>query len=277
MAEALAIGFDLPFDAAIAAAVSRGVSLPDVYYGQLQGVARQLAFSIAGIAAYDQLQAVRDSLAKAMASGQSFKEWKATAAVQALGLPKHRVENIWRTNLQGNYMRGRWEQFVRNADRRPYLMYDAINDSRVRPSHLAMDGVIRRWDDPLWRTHSAPAGFRCRCSMISLSESQAKARSGFKPDGTGTGLNKQPTMPDGTPAQPDPGWDYNPFGDRLAPILAAVENRQAAGNASSVMLEAVRGAITAALTELFNEWVSDHGRTEAEAMWRKYFGDRALP
>jgi len=158
--EPLSISFDTPFDEAIAAATTRGVVLPDVYYGLLTGVARQLAFSIAGIAAYDQLQAVRDSLARAMATGQSFREWKKGVAVEALGLPAHRIENIWRTNLQGNYMRGRWEQFVRNADRRPYLIYNAINDTRVRPSHLAMDGIIRRWDDPLWRVWSPPAGYR---------------------------------------------------------------------------------------------------------------------
>lgn len=56
----------------------------------------------------------------------------------------------------------------------------------------------------------------CRCSLISLTEEQAHARSGFDKDGKGTGLNKIPELPDGGGmAQPDKGWDYNPFEDRM--------------------------------------------------------------
>lgn len=133
-----------------------------------------------------------------------------------LNLPKHRIETIWRTNLQGNYMRGRWEQFTRNTELRPYLLYDAINDSRTRPSHLAHDGVIRPVHDPFWKAgHTPPLGYNCRCSLISLSEAQARARSGFNANGEGLGLNKVPTNEDGRPAQPDPGWAYHPFADGL--------------------------------------------------------------
>lgn len=156
----ISIGFNVPFHEAIAAAKQRGVVLPDIYYGELQGIARQLAFSIAGVASLDQLQAVKDSLHAAMDKGVSFKDWKKTITVQSLDLPDHRLDNIWRTNLQGNYMRGKWEQFQRNAEKRPFLMYDAINDSRVRPSHLSMDGTIRRMDDPFWKSHSPPNGYR---------------------------------------------------------------------------------------------------------------------
>lgn len=220
MTKPLAIGFDVPFEEAISAAVSRGVVLPDVYYGELQGVARQLAFSIAGIAAHDQLQAVRDSLTNALTSGQSFNSWKKSAAAQNLGLPNHRLDNIWRTNLQGSYQRGRWEQITQNAELAPYVMYDAINDSRVRPSHLAMDGVIRRWDDPWWKTRAPPNGYRCRCSVVTLTESDAMRRSD-----PGRGLNKIPHLENGIPADPDPGWDYNPFGDELAKLEQLVAER----------------------------------------------------
>src|SRR5574343_216747 len=158
--KALPIGFDVPFDEAIEAAITRGVVPPAEYYGELQGVARQLAFSIQGITAIDQIRAVRASLAKAMDSGLSFHEWRRKVAVVDLGLPDHRIENIWRTNLQGNYRRGQWRRDVENKDDRPYLMYDAINDSRTRPSHLAHDGTLRAVDDPFWHTHSTPLGYR---------------------------------------------------------------------------------------------------------------------
>lgn len=211
----LSIGFNVQFTEAIAAA-ERVTTLPQTYYSPaFQGIFRQKAFSIAGIASLDQLQAVNDSLAKFMKNGGSFNAWKKEQAVKDLKLPPHRIENIWRTNLQGNYMRGRWEVFTRNAATRPYLMYDAINDSRVRPSHLAHDGVIRPVGDPFWKTHTPPIGWQCRCSLISLTEAKARARSGFNAKNEGLGLNKVPTNDDGSIAQPDPGWDYNPYEDSL--------------------------------------------------------------
>lgn len=273
----LAIGFDVPFTEAIKAATIRGVVLPDVYYGVLQGLARQLAFSIAGIAAYDQLTAVRDSLTKAIASGQSFKAWKETAAAQALGLPDYRLDNIWRTNLQGNYMRGRWEQIARNAKNRPYLMYDAINDARVRPAHLAMDGTIRRWDDPWWKTHSPPCGYRCRCDVIGMTEAQAQRRSAPGANGQPRGIYKEPRLDDGTPAQPDPGWDYHPYFDRWPPMRKALANRAEAPGASAILGEALAGAIEGSLMELYAQWIADHGADEAKKMWEKYFAGQAVP
>ena len=100
-----------------------------------------------------------------MEKGGSFRSWKRQSAQLNLELPAHRLDNIWRTNLQSNYLWGKWEQFQRNADTRPYLLYDAINDSRVRPSHLAHDGTIRRVNDGFRKTHSPP--FRLSLSVFS--------------------------------------------------------------------------------------------------------------
>lgn len=156
-----------------------------------------------------------------------------------LDLPKHRLDNIYRTNLQGNYMSGKWEQFVRNADRRPYLMYDAINDSRVRPAHLALDRIIRRIDDPFWKTHSAPNGFRCRCSLIALTEKEAQSRSRG-----GNGLNKQPIVDLGnermTQANPDPGWEYNPS-DRMQGVESAIAKKS--GKVDNKLMDAIKSKL----------------------------------
>ncbi|TSA42225.1 MAG: hypothetical protein D4R63_00945 [Methylococcaceae bacterium] len=216
----VSIGFNVSFNEAIAQAVKRGVVLPDIYYGQLQGLARQQAFSIAGITSLDTLQAVKDSLDKVITKGGTFGAWKKQMLESGtLNLPKHRLDNIYRTNLQGSYMAARWDRILLTQETRPYIMYDAINDSRVRPAHLALDGIIRRVDDPFWITHSPPNGYRCRCSIRSLSEHQAKARSA-----PGKGLNNPALLEDGTPALPDKGWDYNPS-DRLAGIRKAIAEK----------------------------------------------------
>jgi hypothetical protein len=95
-------------------------------------------------------------------------------------------------------------------------MYDAINDSRVRPAHLALDGIIRPKDSPFWAIHSPPCGFRCRCSLISLTDKQARDRSV-----NGKGLNQQPVLENGLPANPDKGWDYDKT-NRMAGIEKAI-------------------------------------------------------
>ncbi|PWF32279.1 phage head morphogenesis protein, partial [Yersinia pestis] len=67
----------------------------------------------------------------------------------------------------------RWQQQQRNKAKRQYLMYSAINDSRVRPSHLALNRIVLPIDHPFWLTHYPPLGFRCRCTVIALTEKQA--------------------------------------------------------------------------------------------------------
>jgi len=214
----LKIGFDVPFYEAIKAAQKRSVVLPDSYYGVLQGALRQHAFSVAGIAALDQLEQVRDSLAAGLQRGVSFNKWKKEILENGiLELPAHRLDNIFRTNIQSNYNRGHWEKFQRNKARRPYLMYDAINDSRVRPAHLALDGVIRPADDSFWNTHAPLNGYRCRCKLISLTEKQAQARSG-----DGKGLNKSINLGD---MKPDKGWNYNPGADLTKGVEKAIKAR----------------------------------------------------
>ena len=228
----VSIGFNVPFNEAIAQAVKRGVVLPDIYYGQLQGLARQQAFSIAGITSLDTLQAVKESLDKVIAEGGTFGAWqKHMLESGTLNLPRHRLDNIYRTNLQGSYMAARWDRILLTQETRPYIMYDALNDSRVRPAHLALDGIIRRVDDPFWTTHSPPNGYRCRCSIRSLSEHQARARSG-----PGKGLNNPALLEDGTPALPDKGWDYNPS-DRLAGVNKALVDKR--GKSSPVLMQAL--------------------------------------
>ena len=191
-------------------AESRGVRLPDEYYGKLVGIQRSQTVSVAGLAGLDQIKFVIDQVSKVIREGGSFESFKKAVADSTLDidLPRHRLDNIFRTNMQAAYNRGRWEQQSRVRSTRPYLMYDAINDSRTRPNHLAMDNVVLRWDDPWWQTHYPPNGYRCRCTTISLTEAQAKRR----------GITEAPPEED-----PDSGWDYNPGADYSGPVSRKAE------------------------------------------------------
>lgn len=156
----LSIAFDLPFDQAIAAARQRRVTLPGTFYA-LPAEKRAQAFTVSGLAALDQVQGVLDELGRQLQAGGTLRDFQRWAAAQDLGLPRHRLETIYRNGVQQAYNAGHWRRFEEDAQARPYLMYDAINDSRTRPAHSALDGVIRPVGDAFWQTHSPSLGHRC--------------------------------------------------------------------------------------------------------------------
>lgn len=64
----------------------------------------------------------------------------------------------------------RWVDFENSADTHPYLEYVTARDSRVRPEHQALDGIILPIDDPFWQQYYPPNGFACRCTVQKRTE-----------------------------------------------------------------------------------------------------------
>lgn len=200
----------VPFEEAIAWAKMRGVVLPDVYYGELQGLARSIAFSVAGMSSADQLQGVLDSLAGATETGESFLNWqdRVRAGEVPLDLPDHRLDNIFRTNVQSHYARGRCQQHKETLLTHPWFLYDAVNDSRTRPAHAAMDGFVARHDDPVWAKWDPPNGYRCRCRKIAITARQAERFVAADQHRLADPAIAQARM-DAIANGPDKGWDYS--------------------------------------------------------------------
>lgn len=193
-------------------AASRGVVLPEVYYSGLVGIQRSQSVTIAGLASMAQIKWIIDLVRSVMDSGGTFKDFQSQVEAGDLDpmLSRARLDNIFRTNIQAAYSRGRYQQQINNSVNRPYWMYDAINDSRVRPAHLAMDNTILHYTDPWWKTHYTPNGYQCRCTIVSLTETQARKR----------GISARP--PEG--ADPDEGWDYSVGEDYASPVNAALSD-----------------------------------------------------
>ena len=193
--------FDVKFIEAIAYALNRNVVLPDEYYDRMTPIQRQQAVSIAGLGQTEQIKHVMGLVNEQLVDGGTFADFQ--KAVKAgdvdVNLPRYRLDNIFRTNIQGAYGRGRWYQQQQNKDERPYLMRDGINDSRQRPAHRILDGIIRPIDDPFWDIHYAPDDFKCRCHMRSLTKEQAEAK-GITTDVSLPDINPQNGF-GGTPAQ----------------------------------------------------------------------------
>lgn len=155
--------FDVKFIEAIAYALNRNIVLPDEYYDRMTPIQRQQAVSIAGLGQTEQIKHVMGLVNDQLDSGGTFADFQNAVKKGEIdiNLPRHRLDNIFRTNIQGAYGRGRWYQQQQNKDERPYLMRDGINDIRQRPAHRVLNGVVRHIDDPFWQKHYAPDGYRC--------------------------------------------------------------------------------------------------------------------
>ncbi|WP_151838769.1 phage head morphogenesis protein [Acinetobacter radioresistens] len=159
---------------------SRKIVLPDEFYS-LDIKTRQLATTVSFLSSIEQIQTVIAAVNKAIADGSTFEDFKKLVVENEIKLSEPYLKNVFRTNIQTAYSHGRWQQQQRNRDKRPYLMYSAIDDSRVRPSHLALNRIIRHIDDPFWLMYYPPWGFMCRCTVIALTEKQAE-KYGITPD-----------------------------------------------------------------------------------------------
>ena len=168
--------FSIKFAEAIAYAEKMEVVLPDIFYAT--GNMRARTTTVSGLASLSQIKYVIDQLNKVIADGKSlddFKQMVRTGDIK-IKLPDYRLDTIYRTNIQTAYSYGRFQQQLKVIDTRPYWMYDAVNDSRTRPTHRALDNVIALASSSFWKTHYPPLGYNCRCAVISLTQKQAEDR-----------------------------------------------------------------------------------------------------
>ena len=189
-------------------------------FAKLSAAEKVHAFGISGIAKGGELETVFQALYGALENGDTYDEFVASAADVFerrgwTGRSAWRVDNIFRTNIQTAFSVGRYRQMMQVAALRPYWQYDAVNDSRTRPTHLAMDDKVFRHDHPFWDRWYPPNGYRCRCNVRTLSQREVD-RDGLTVETTDpTGGLVEPKTPEGVtmparPLMPDPGFAHNP-------------------------------------------------------------------
>ncbi|SDO03749.1 phage putative head morphogenesis protein, SPP1 gp7 family [Desulfonauticus submarinus] len=162
---------------------------------QLDEEKRVHAFTAAKLYTADELNAVHKALQKALDEGITLKQFK--KQIQDIITSPWHTEVVFRTNIQTSYQVGRYRQMMKVKQRFPLWMYDAVNDSRTRPTHAMMDEKIYPADHPFWSRWYPPNGYNCRCSVIPLRDDVPPNR-----------ISKD--MP---PQEPDPGFGTNPAKD----------------------------------------------------------------
>jgi len=89
-------------------------------------------------------------------------------AAGVTNIASHTLETMVRTQTAIAYAAGE-----DNADKDPFVdeilwgyEYVTVGDDRVRPNHVAMEGITLPKDDPFWDSNSPPNGFNCRCVRV---------------------------------------------------------------------------------------------------------------
>lgn len=227
----------VPFEEAIEALRRRGTNLfPSGHWAEVWQEQHQLGFTVARSAGFDIVKDIHAALMDAMERGRTFEDFKrgliptlqkkgwwgdttvtdpATGETRRVELGSlRRLETIFDVNMSVSFAEGRWEQQQAVSDAFPYLRYEGVLDSKIRPQHRRWHGTILPLDHPWWKTHYPPNGWKCRCDAVSVSADDLH-RFGWKvsdapDDGTAAWRNPATGEVTEVPAGIDPGWAYHP-------------------------------------------------------------------
>lgn len=199
------------------------VILPPGQYYRIANEYKALAFTVAGYSKVELLKMFYDELIKAMENGTTMQEFKNNMNDFLKnkgyeGLTNFQADNIFRTNIQTAYNAGHYKQMTDPTvmKLRPYWKYVAIDDRSTRLAHRGMNGKIFRADNPIWKIWFPPNGYRCRCTVVTLSKRQVEQQ-GLKV------LDEAPKFVQigghTVPLLPDHNFDINPGMQKWKPDL----------------------------------------------------------
>ncbi|MCZ6135680.1 phage minor head protein [Campylobacter ureolyticus] len=168
-------------------------------YDEIKHDAHKRVFTIAKMMNLDLLKDMQSSLTKAFHNGVTFDEFKndiiphlkksgwwgeIEVTDPKSGKPKkvfvgaRRLKRIFDTNLRTSYAGAKKQSLDESS--LEYYRYTAVLDSRTRPTHRAMHGIILPKDHPFWKNNFPPNGWGCRCTVRGYSKKQLE-RKGLKP------------------------------------------------------------------------------------------------
>lgn len=214
----------VPFTEAIAFLRNKA-DVPTEAWNDLLGTPHAKAFTVAGANKMAIVEDFHASINDMITNGKTIGDFRRDfdAIVQKHGWSYKgkrgwRTRIIYNTNMRAAHMSGKWEQFQRSKQNRPYLQYLTVGDGRVREEHRKWHDpanniyTILKMDDPFWDTHYPPNGWGCRCTVRTLSDRQLKQKNLNVSDSPEIKQN-----PEGKLEGIDTGFDYNVGKAWLAP------------------------------------------------------------
>lgn len=163
-------------------------------YDEIMHEAHSRVFTVAKITKIDLLNDIQKSLSEAYKEGQRFSEWQKdirpllakkgwlgdvsvtnpnTGETKQIYVGSRRLRRIFNTNMRVSIAKARYESQMNSYAQ--YFRYVAILDSRVRPNHKKLHGLILPKTDKFWDKNYPPNDWGCRCKVQVLTEDELKS------------------------------------------------------------------------------------------------------
>jgi SPP1 gp7 family putative phage head morphogenesis protein len=197
-------------------AFAERAAMPSRQFYALVGELRSTAWTVSALTNMKMMLRVKRMLQAVIAAGGDHKTFENLLKSQGVLWSRAYTQLVYRMAANQAYSAARHRVMNDRAvqSSHPWIMYDAINDQHVRPTHLKWDGKAwRREEFPRYLT--PPNDYNCRCEIRMLTEEQV----------TNAGAQKQSKSPD--PKKVDIGFKYNPhdrYETRMQATLRAARN-----------------------------------------------------
>jgi SPP1 gp7 family putative phage head morphogenesis protein len=288
--QSLRLGLVEPVDA-VAAFARRGLLQPTYRWQDVFQEEHARMFAVAGVQRLDVLQVFQDGIGEQLAAGGDLRAFAKAVKPQLVAkgfwgdvevtdpvtkesrvtkFDDSRLQLIFDVNTRQSFAAGSWARIMRNAVRKPFLMYRTMEDERVRASHRPWDGVVLPVENQFWETHYPPNGWRCRCTVIPVNEQDLVrlGKAGIVVKRDEPAVDEIPYVNPRTgevvpvPRGIDPGFAYNPGKSRDAALYEqalrkAADAHPIAGAVAVAQASAANPAMLAQTTARFAQYVDD--------------------
>lgn len=200
-------------------------------YNRLTDEEKRRAFTVAAAEQLEIVQTMHDEIARAIQTGEGYEAFAKRLRARLKGdwtkRDSHRLETVFRTNVQTAYGVGRWyqQQDPEVTAVRPLMLFDIVDDSRTSPICKGIGGpppTIKRHDDPYVAAHWPPLHHRCRSQWQSISNRKARELGGET-----SLLNESQEHPaQGFGLAPPYASEWRPQGDRYDPKLWSIHEQK---------------------------------------------------
>lgn len=164
-------------------------------YDEIMHEAHLRAFTVAKITKLDLLDDIKQSLEIALKNGQGFKEWKdnikptlakkgwlgnvsvvdpKSGEVKEIYVGSRCLKRIYETNMRVSYAKSRYESQMNATGE--YFRYVAVLDSKTRPTHAKLHGLVLPKTHKFWDKNYPPNDWGCRCEVQVLNEFEIKSK-----------------------------------------------------------------------------------------------------
>lgn len=224
-----------PFNAPFAEQLEffrKKLNLPTEAWDDIERMAHDRAFIVAGAQGADLLEDLRGAVDGAIENGTGLEQfrkdfkrivaghgWTGWTGEGTKGGEAWRTKVIYQTNMATSYAAGRWKQLTNPELLKvfPYWQYHH-NDSVMhpRPLHVSWDGLTLPPDHSFWKTHFPPNGWGCMCWVTAVSKEKFMLAVA-----NGRGPANAPTTTEGI----DKGFDYAPGASAAKPLKDFIDKK----------------------------------------------------